>query len=466
MTAGAFADAKADVAKVNLLILQATSFCNIDCRYCYLADRSAKRRMSADTLEALISALIRDELLGDEITINWHAGEPLVVGVDFYRQAAAQLRRLECTGTRVVHSVQTNGMLIDEAWCAFFRDYDIRVGVSIDGPQWLHDKHRLDRQGRGTFERAMSGLNHLRAAGVPFSVITVLTNDSVDRPDELYDFYVEHDVRVVGFNIEETEGVNLLSSIARPDFAARFAAFLSRIQERADADNKVRVRELDHFRRRVRERAEPRNDQTIPFSILTVTTSGNFSTFSPELIDVKSERLTDFILGNVRGGIRAALETAKFRTLHEEIAAGVRACLAECPYFALCGGPPGMATVTRDPRSGLLVGLHVDTFEAYNQDRTSAGNRLSINIGLAPRYFLFVPYDFRALARAGNLSQASSVVRRFFESQSAAPVVRVRINPGEAYIAPTEAIIHDASSSDGCDPDLHVTALGCFEPQA
>jgi uncharacterized protein len=338
MTAGAFADAKADVAKVNLLILQATSFCNIDCRYCYLADRSAKRRMSADTLEALISALIRDELLGDEITINWHAGEPLVVGVDFYRQAAAQLRRLECTGTRVVHSVQTNGMLIDEAWCAFFRDYDIRVGVSIDGPQWLHDKHRLDRQGRGTFERAMSGLNHLRAAGVPFSVITVLTNDSVDRPDELYDFYVEHDVRVVGFNIEETEGVNLLSSIARPDFAARFAAFLSRIQERADADNKVRVRELDHFRRRVRERAEPRNDQTIPFSILTVTTSGDFSTFSPELIDVKSERLTDFILGNVRGGIRAALETAKFRTLHEEIAAGVRACLAECPYFALCGG--------------------------------------------------------------------------------------------------------------------------------
>jgi len=128
--------------------------------------------------------------------------------------------------------------------------------------------------------------------------------------------------------------------------------------------------------------------------------------------------------------------------------------------------PPGMATVTRDPRSGLFVGLHVDTFEAYNEDRTSAGNRLSINIGLAPRYFLFVPYDFRALARAGNLSQASSVVRRFFESQSAAPVVRVRINPGEAYIAPTEAIIHDASSSDGCDPDLHVTALGCFEPQA
>ena len=335
---GALVGAKTDVAKVNLLILQATSFCNIDCRYCYLADRSAKRRMSEDTLEAIISALVRDDLLGDEITVNWHAGEPLVVGVDFYRRAAARMRRLESAGTKVIHSVQTNGMLIDETWCEFFRDYEIRVGVSIDGPQRVHDAHRVDRRGRGTFDRVMSGVAHLRAADVPFSVITVLTNDSVDRPDELCDFYVENGIRVVGFNIEETEGVNQLSSIAGGAFATRFETFLRRIQERADADNKVRVRELDQFRRRIRERTEPRNDQTIPLAILTVTTEGDFSTFSPELIDVKSERLSDFILGNVRDGIRAALDSAKFHVLHDEIAEGVRACLAECPYFALCGG--------------------------------------------------------------------------------------------------------------------------------
>lgn len=313
---GALVDAKVDVAKVNLLILQATSFCNIDCRYCYLADRSAKRRMSEDTLEAIISALVRDDLLGDEITVNWHAGEPLVLGVDFYRRAAARMRRLESAGTKVIHSVQTNGMLIDEAWCEFFRDCDIRVGVSIDGPQRLHDAHRVDRRGRGTFDRVMSGVAHLRAAGVPFSVISVLTNDSVDRPDELYDFYVESGIRVVGFNIEETEGVNQLSSIAGSAFAARFETFLRRIQERADADNKVRVRELDQFRRRIRERTEPRNDQTIPLAILTVTTEGAFSTFSPELIDVKCERLSDFILGNVRDGIarRSTAQSSVFCT--------------------------------------------------------------------------------------------------------------------------------------------------------
>ena len=338
MTAVTSVDITADVTKVNLLILQATSFCNIDCRYCYLADRSAKRRMSEDTLEAIITALVQDDLLGDEITVNWHAGEPLVVGVDFYRRAAVRMRRLESAGTKVIHSVQTNGMLIDQTWCEFFRDYEIRVGVSIDGPQPLHDAHRVDRRGRGTFDRVMSGIAHLRAAGVPFSVITVLTNDSVDCPDELYDFYVDNGIRVVGFNIEETEGVNHLSSIAGSAFTARFETFLRRIQERADADNRVRVRELDQFRRRVREPTLPRNDQTIPLSILTVTTEGDFSTFSPELIDVKSERLSDFILGNVRDGIRAALDSSKFRGLHEEIAAGVRACLTECSYFALCGG--------------------------------------------------------------------------------------------------------------------------------
>src|SRR5437016_1476892 len=124
--------------------------------------------------------------------------------------------------------------------------------------------------------------------------------------------------RVVGFNIEETEGVNRLSTIAGRNFAARFEAFLRRIQQRADADNKVRVRELDHFRRRIRERAQPRNDQTVPLSILTVTTAGDFSTFSPELIDAKSEFLGDFILGNVRDGIRSALDSAKFRHRSEE----------------------------------------------------------------------------------------------------------------------------------------------------
>src|ERR1700730_5025538 len=140
--------------------------------------------------------------------------------------------------------------------------------------------------------------------------------------------------------------------------------------------------------------------------------------------------------------------------------------IARAPcQLGLGQNPAGMPTVTRDPQSGLLVGLHVDTFESYNADRTSAGNRLSINIGRGARYFLFVPSDYPALAGAGAQSRAQSVVRRFFECRPDAPVVRVCINPGEGYVAPTEAIVHDASSIDSGDRDVHVTALGCFEPR-
>jgi uncharacterized protein len=332
------AQAESDVSKVSLLILQATSFCNIDCRYCYLSGRSIKKLMSGDVLDALISALINDDLLGVEITVNWRAGEPLVAGVDFYHDAVARMQRLAHAGARVIHSVQTNATLIDDSWCELFRVHHFRVGVSLDGPQWLNDKFRLDRKGRGTFDRTIAGIQHLRRARIPFSVITVLTHDSTEHPDELYDFYLAHDIRVVGFNIEETEGVNRLSTSAGQALTAKFAAFLQRIQERSDADSRVLIRELDLFRRRIRERTQARNDQTVPLSILTVTAEGDFTIFSPELIDAKSERLGDFILGNVRGVIRSALATAKFTRLFDEIQRGVAACHAECCYFGLCGG--------------------------------------------------------------------------------------------------------------------------------
>ena len=168
--------------------------------------------------------------------------------------------------------------------------------------------------------------------------------------------------------------------------------------------------------------------------------------------------------------LRLAAASAKREALQETLPAIAseiaRAWTVARPPRAVGFGQnaPGMATVTRDPRSGLLVGLHVDTLEAYNADRSSAGNRISINIGKSPRHFLFVPYDFRSLARAGTRSAAASVVRRFFESCAEVPVVGIRIEPGEGYVAPTECIIHDASTIGSRDPDLHITALGRFEP--
>jgi hypothetical protein len=125
----------------------------------------------------------------------------------------------------------------------------------------------------------------------------------------------------------------------------------------------------------------------------------------------------------------------------------------------------GLATVTRDPDSGALVGLHVDTFGREPDLRARAGNRVSVNIGALPRYFLFIPLTFAELfRRCGARTGEADVVRQFLSLNPQQPVWRLRVNPGEAYIAPTESMIHDAQSPAGCE-DLHVTARGVLDPR-
>jgi hypothetical protein len=125
----------------------------------------------------------------------------------------------------------------------------------------------------------------------------------------------------------------------------------------------------------------------------------------------------------------------------------------------------GLHTVTRDPITDQYVGLHVDTFDQpYDQARTQAGNRISVNIGIDARFFLFVPLSFRSLSIHGQYFPSTDIVREFLRSHPTQPVIAVRIEPGEAYIAPTESMIHDASSLQMQSEDVHITGRGVFEP--
>jgi uncharacterized protein len=328
-----------DSLQVKLLILQATPFCNLDCSYCYLPNRSDRALMQGDTLDAVVRHLLADELLGSQLTLNWHAGEPLVPGVAFYRDAFERLAPLSSRGTHVVHSIQTNATLIDEKWCRFFSQTQMRVGVSLDGPAAIHDAARCDRKGRGTHARAMAGIARLREAGIPFSVITVLTERSVDHADAMYEFFIANDIAVLGFNIEEREGANAHSTTQAPHFAERYQRFLQRFHELVQRDRRIAVREFEYFENRIRHERSRSNDQVQPLAILSVAANGDFSTFSPELLDARTALHGDFVLGNVhQGGIRAALLTSKFASLYAEICAGVNACRDSCEHFIVCGG--------------------------------------------------------------------------------------------------------------------------------
>jgi uncharacterized protein len=111
---------------LNLLVIQPTPFCNIDCGYCYLPGRSVAKRMRLETIERVFERLLADRLLPPRLSVLWHAGEPLTVPISFYESAFATIRSKCGTESHITHEMQTNATLIDERWCQFFRRHNVR----------------------------------------------------------------------------------------------------------------------------------------------------------------------------------------------------------------------------------------------------------------------------------------------------------------------------------------------------
>jgi len=329
--------------KINLLVIQPTPFCNIDCRYCYLPNRSSKAVVERATLVNLFSQVFQSGWARDRLTVIWHAGEPMVMPIGFYRDAFELVAQLKPTELSLTHAFQTNGTLIDDEWCEFLLDARVNVGVSIDGPQRFHDRNRVTRAGRGTFDKTIRGIRLLRKHGVPFHVITVLSTESMDAPREMFDFYVSEGIDHVCFNVEESEGEHVSQSLGRVDAERAYYAFLSEFWRlSAAAPGKIAfIREIEQALRQVLRPKEAvfHNDLVEPFAITSMDHAGNISTFSPELLGLKNERYGDFILGNVNRDVLVDFEKgAGFVRMRADIEAGVARCRETCEYFSVCGG--------------------------------------------------------------------------------------------------------------------------------
>lgn len=326
---------------IGLVVVQPTPFCNIDCNYCYLASRTDRSRMSDQVLEATFSRVFEAADGSRTIHVLWHAGEPLVLPLAYYRHAFAVIDRLKPAHLRITHGLQTNGTLIDRAWCAFLKEHEVVVGVSVDGPEHLHDLNRKTRGGRGTFAKVMQGIACLRAEGVPFHTIAVLTRASLAEPEVLFRFFAQLGGSYVSFNVEEVEGVNGRSSLTDPAMREAMHRFLARYAELAGERGGYQwIRELEKAGERLLSRDEvPDNDLVIPFRVVTVAHNGDFSTFSPELLSARHPVHGSLVFGNVlTDTLHAATRSEKFNRVAAEVAAGVRACRETCPYFDVCGG--------------------------------------------------------------------------------------------------------------------------------
>jgi len=329
--------ANSDLFPADLLVIQPTPFCNIDCKYCYLSNRTDRSRMSMQTVLAVARFLRDVPVARNPLSVVWHAGEPLTAPISFYEGAFE--RMLEAS-TPLQHNFQTNATLITDAWCGLIRKWSVQVGVSIDGPKFIHDAHRVDRAGSGTFDRVMRGINKLREHGIPFSVLAVVTAASVNAPDEIWHFFKSLGTSRIALNIEESEGAHKSSSLGGTQTEA-FKRFLSRLAELQFADPSMSVRELDNMRRHLscRVGAQVHRSDNRPGAIINIDINGNITTFSPELLGVEHARYGKFVWGNVHQNCWTdLLANPGFRAAHEDIARGVEQCRQTCPYFLLCGG--------------------------------------------------------------------------------------------------------------------------------
>jgi uncharacterized protein len=176
----------------HLLSKPTGAICNLDCAYCFFLDKEvfypgSKFRMSDDVLEQYVRQLIESHQT-DAINIAWQGGEPTLMGLDFYRRVMDLVEKYRRPGMRFLHTMQTNGTLLDDEWAAFFKEHSFLIGISLDGPRELHDVYRVDKGGQPTFDKVLRGLRLLQEHGVEYNVLTTVNRVNADYPLEVYRF--------------------------------------------------------------------------------------------------------------------------------------------------------------------------------------------------------------------------------------------------------------------------------------
>lgn len=195
--------------------------CNLSCSYCYYLDKSDlfpkkySPKMSEDILELYINQHIAASNSG-MISFSWHGGEPMLAGLDYYRKIVSIQNKIKPAGTIILNGIQTNGTLINDEWCKFFKTENFSVGISLDGPAEFHSKFRKNKEGKSSFDDVLAGLKLLQKYGLNADILCVVNSANVSKPLNVYRFFRELNVAYISFiplveQIDDSANVNFRS---------------------------------------------------------------------------------------------------------------------------------------------------------------------------------------------------------------------------------------------------------------
>mgnify|MGYP001378787083 CR=1 FL=1 len=232
------------VSQCTPIIKPSDSICNLSCAYCYMQGimkgESVSSFMSIDTLRTLINFFCRDQ---PAVEFIWHGGEPLVVGIDFYRNVVEFQKTWLQKGVEIKNSMQTNATLVTAEWASFLRENNFSVGVSLDGPQEVHDLMRHYAGGRGSYIEVMRGIGLLREAGIFNGISCCVSSVNCGDPKGLLDFFISQGMKSIKFlRVRGLDGRGNLypGSISLDEYSAFLISIFYRWLELDDPEIEVR----------------------------------------------------------------------------------------------------------------------------------------------------------------------------------------------------------------------------------
>lgn len=176
----------------HIMIKPRGPICNLDCTYCYYLSKEklypgSNFRMIDEVLESFTRQYIEAQRV-PEVTFGWQGGEPLLMGIDFFRRAVELQQKYCRPGMHIINAFQTNGVLLNDEWCRFFHQHNFLIGLSVDGPQQVHDAYRVDKAGQPSFDRVMAGADFLKKHQVEFNILACVHAANAEYPLEVYRF--------------------------------------------------------------------------------------------------------------------------------------------------------------------------------------------------------------------------------------------------------------------------------------
>jgi len=186
-------EARAVVPAFHLLAKPTGAICNLDCAYCFFLSKEllypgSAFRMTDEVLRAYLQQLFASHEV-PEVVVAWQGGEPTLMGLDFFKRAVELAEGYKRPGQSVTYTMQTNGTRLNDEWCAFFREHNFLIGLSLDGPAELHDPYRVDKKGQGTFDQVMNGWALLHKHKVDMNILCAVHAANVAHPLQVYRFF-------------------------------------------------------------------------------------------------------------------------------------------------------------------------------------------------------------------------------------------------------------------------------------